>query len=288
MPELAEVETVRSDLESVALNQKIDRVEIFGHRTVRRHDPKMLIDELPGLSLASFRRHGKYLLCDLDDGRVLVIHLRMSGQLLWKESRDKSRISAPSALVRDDGSKVEKHTHARLFLDGGNELRFVDPRTFGELWLTSHDVPEMSHVGPDALTDFETVDEFRNALIKRKSAIKAVLLNQAVVAGIGNIYSDEMLWRAKVRYSKSPDKLTRPTIERLHHAMKEVLAEAVKNRGSSLADAQYVDLFGKTGVAQGRHDVYAREHQPCNRCEHPIRRAAFGGRSTFFCPNCQK
>ena len=273
MPELAEVETVRADLAGVAIGKTIARVSIHGARTVRRHEPGILEAELPGRTITGLRRIGKYLLVDLDNDQVLVVHLRMSGQLLWKP---------------DEHAELEKHTHARIHFVSGEELRFVDPRTFGELWLSEPDLPEMSHIGPDALNDLPTANDLAQRFAGRKSGLKSLLLNQQVVAGIGNIYSDEMLWQAKLRYSRTPDSLSKPAVARLHSAMKEILVAAVASRGSSLRDQQYVDLYGNTGGAQLALHAYDREHQPCHRCEHPIKRMSFGGRSTFFCPHCQR
>jgi formamidopyrimidine-DNA glycosylase len=184
--------------------------------------------------------------------------------------------------------QLEKHTHARLLFVSGEELRFVDPRTFGELWLSDPSLPEMSHIGPDALDGVATPADLAARFAGRTSVLKSLLLNQQVVAGIGNIYSDEMLWHARLRYSRRPDSLTHAAVARLHGAMKFVLREAVAHRGSSLSDQQYVDLYGNTGSAQLALNAYAREHLPCPRCEHPIKRLSFGGRSTFFCPHCQR
>lgn len=273
MPELPEVETVRRDLAGVAIGSTFASVAVTGARSVRRHAPSLLQERLAQRTIIGVRRHGKYLLIDLDDTNVVVVHLRMSGQLLWTP-RD-----APLA----------KHTHVRFtFAIGEHELRFVDPRTFGEVWWSPPSLPTMDHIGPDAWLDLPTPESLFSRCTGRRSAIKALLLNQEILAGIGNIYSDELLWRARIRYSRTPDRLTRPAWARLHAAMKEVLGEAIEARGSSLSDAQYVDLYGRVGAAQRRHDVYAREHEPCGRCGAPIRRRSFGGRSTFFCAHCQR
>ncbi len=273
MPELPEVETIRRDLEHEVAGKTIVSVRVDGTRTVRRQDPEKFTEAVAGKRVQRFRRHGKFLFMDLDDGAVVALHLRMSGQLLW---------------TPDASSPVVKHTHARIEFDNGEELRFVDPRTFGELWRTTRTAPELAHLGPDALNDVAGPAELGKRLSGRRSGLKTLLLNQAVIAGIGNIYSDEILFRARLRQTRTPDSLSKPALSRLWEAVTDVLREAVERRGSTLADQQYVDLYGRVGTAQREHDVYAREGQPCVVCERPIERIQIAGRSSFFCRKCQR
>ncbi len=272
MPELPEVETVRRNLAQSVLKKSIEHVDLFGPRTVRRHDPAVVVSVLQGAAFVEARRHGKYLGLDLDNGFSLGMHLRMSGQL----------------RVHGQGDPVAPHTHARIHFDDGTELRFIDPRTFGELWVCDVDDALSDSLGPDALTALPTPDELRNALIGRRVAIKTLLLDQSVLAGLGNIYADEVLWQARVKNTALPSQLSKPAFKRLVDAIELVLGRAVSTGGSTLADAQYVDVFGNAGTAQTHHAVYAREGKPCLRCGTPIGRRVVGGRSSFSCRRCQR
>lgn len=272
MPELPEVETVRRDLEHEALGRRILSVRVDGVRTVRRHDPALLVDGLAGRRIEGVKRKGKYLLIELDRG-VMVVHLRMSGQLLW---------------TRDPDEPLRKHTHARIAFDNGDELRFVDPRTFGEMWLTDGELSELSHLGPDAWNEVDGPAVLRSRMIKRRSGLKVLLLDQKVVAGIGNIYADEILWTSRLRHDRVPASLTSREFARLHSAMRDVLAQAIELRGSSLVDQQYVDLYGRAGQDQHQHRTYGRAGKPCDRCGREIERTKIGGRSAFWCRRCQR
>ncbi|HWW54860.1 MAG TPA: bifunctional DNA-formamidopyrimidine glycosylase/DNA-(apurinic or apyrimidinic site) lyase, partial [Acidimicrobiales bacterium] len=222
-------------------------------------------------------RKGKYLLIRLDDADVLVVHLGMSGQLLF---------------VRHIKEPLEKHTHVVITFTIGGQLRFVDPRTFGEIFVTAGDhvaaeVPELAHLGFDPLDDVMTWNKFGEILRVRKTKLKPLLMDQAFLAGIGNIYSDEILFAAGLRWDRPSDSLTAQEIRRLYRAMVETLQEAIRHRGSSLADEQYRDLFGEIGDFQSQHKVYDREGQACRRCRSPIVRVRVGGRSHFLCGQCQ-
>jgi len=261
---------VRRDLARELQGAVIDDVSVTGARSVRRNDAAAFRRGLRGRTLASFGRHGKYLLLGLDNGRVLVGHLRMSGQFL---------------LVPSGAAEV-KHTHVRLALADGRELRFVDPRTFGELFVTTAELPELATLGVDALA----LDRHMlGALLRaRRARLKALLLDQRVIAGIGNIYSDEILWTARLRGVRPADRVRPVEVGRLYDAVAAVLGEAVERRGSSLADAQYVDLAGQPGSYQEAHQVYGRAGLPCPRCGRAIERTVVGQRSHFWCRNCQR
>jgi formamidopyrimidine-DNA glycosylase len=277
MPELPEVEVVRRDLEREITGRRVKAVEVDGMRSVRRHhNRKQFINRLEGHKIVSIERRGKYILCRLDGDDVLVIHLGMSGQLLRAKS---SRETRP------------KHTHVVITFQQGGQLRFVDPRTFGEMFVTETDalakVSELSHLGLDPLEAPMSWEHFGNLISQKHAKLKSLLMDQKFVAGIGNIYSDEILWGAGLRWDRISDSLSAQEVRRLYRSMVETLQEAVKYRGSSLADEQYVDLFGKPGEFQLHHKVYAREGEACRRCRQPITRERVGGRSTFYCPACQ-
>jgi formamidopyrimidine-DNA glycosylase len=279
MPELPEVETIKRDLEKEIVTKRVKSVEVFLPRSIRRHEDKDdFIKRVEGRKVLGIRRRGKYLLIDLDaDKDVLVVHLGMSGQLLRAKS-------AKEPLV--------KHTHVVITFTQSGQIRFVDPRTFGEMFVTHADdldkaVPELEHLGFDPVDDVMSWTRFGALLDKRHTQLKTLLMDQQFVAGIGNIYSDEILFAAGLRYDRLSDSLSAQEVRRLYRGMIETLAEAIKHRGSSLADEQYRDLFGAVGDYQGQHQVYDREGQPCRRCRHEVVRLKVNGRSSFMCETCQ-
>jgi formamidopyrimidine-DNA glycosylase len=278
VPELPEVETIRRDLDKEIVSRRIKTVEVKGKRSVRRHKSGAEFKaRLEGKRVASIRRAGKYLLVGLDGDDVLVVHLGMSGQLL--------RAKGPK-------DPVDKHTHVIITFTQGGQLRFVDPRTFGEMFVTASDeltsqVPELAHLGFDPLEDVMSWSRFGQLLAERPTALKTLLMDQKFVAGIGNIYSDEILFAAGLRYDRPSDSLSTQEIRRLYRAMVETLSEAVKYRGSSLADEQYRDLYGVTGDYQVQHQVYDRSGQSCRRCRNPVVKVKVNGRSAFLCEHCQ-
>jgi len=284
MPELPEVETVRRGLNARVVGRRIDAVEVGRERTVRRTSAVALVAGLTGTTIEHFDRRGKYLLGQLDSGDALMIHLRMSGRL----------------LVAPIGEPRPAHTHVTLTLAAGGpaaspaeELRFVDPRTFGEVVVYDPDhvateVPELARMGVDPVAEVVTVRQLGDLLGSRRRQLKALLLDQHVIAGIGNIYCDEALHRARLRWDRSSDSLSRSEVARLHTAIHEVLSEAIDAGGSTLADTQYVDLEGGGGWFQLAHRVYDRAGQRCLTCGRAdIARAVVGGRATAWCPRCQ-
>jgi len=280
VPELPEVETIRRDLEREVAGRKIKQVEATGLRSIRRHKTKKdFIARLEGRKVGGIQRKGKYLLMRLDGQPpdVLVIHLGMSGQLLWAKS---AKEPAP------------KHTHVVVRFTPAGELRYVDPRTFGELFVTSADgledaVPELAHLGFDPLSEVMSWNRFGEMLLARRTKLKPLLMDQKFLAGIGNMYADEILWAAGLRFDRPSDSLSAQEVRRLYRAMVETLQEAIKHRGSSLADEQYRDLFGEVGDFQSQHKVYDRAGEPCPRCRTAITRLKWQGRSTFLCERCQ-
>src|SRR5665213_2078381 len=265
MPELPEVETIRRDLQGEVVGRKIKSVEVRNGRTVRRHpSAKQFRARLEGHTIKDIGRSGKYLFLGLDDGSTLVVHLGMSGQLQRAKSAKETK--AP-------------HTHAVLTFTQGGQLRFVDPRTFGELFVSAPPVegeralPELAHLGFDPLEDIMSWEKFWVLLAQHKSGLKALLMDQEFVAGIGNMYADEILFAAGLRYDRLSNSLSSQEVRRLYRSMVEVLTEAVKHRGSSLADGQYRDLFGEVGDYQGQHQAYDRDGQACRRCRATITKA---------------
>jgi formamidopyrimidine-DNA glycosylase len=278
MPELPEVEVLRRDLEQEIVGKKVKSIDVDGGRSIRRHkDPSQFEARLVGRRITSVKRYGKYILCALDSGDVLVVHLGMSGRLL---------------RVASARRPLDKHTHVVITFTQGGQLRFVDPRTFGEMFVTERDhleerVSELAHLGIDPLEDTMSWEHFGAVLAARHAKLKPLLMDQKVFAGIGNIYSDEILWGAGLRWDRMSDAITAEEVRRLYRSMVETLQDAVRYRGSSLADEQYVDLFGKLGEYQLHHKVYAREGAACPRCRHTVVRERVGGRSTFYCEACQ-
>jgi formamidopyrimidine-DNA glycosylase len=250
---------------------------VHGTRTVRRQPKKQFITRLEGTKITGVDRKGKYLLLKLDTGDVIVIHLRMSGQLLRVPNKE----------------PVIKHTHVVVTFTQGGQLRFVDPRTFGEVFVVSgeniaEEAPELTTLGVDPVEEPISWTDFARLMMAHPMKLKAFLMDQSLIAGIGNIYSDEILFAAGLRYDRMTDSLSSQEIRRLYRAVVETLHEAIKYGGSTLADEGYVDLNGRPGEFQEHHKVYARDRQPCRRCRrNPVVKAKFQGRSTYFCGVCQ-
>lgn len=280
MPELPEVETVRRSVHESVVGTTITDVRVGRERSVRRTGAAVVKAGLLGEQFVDTRRRGKYLVFDLANGNAMMVHLRMSGRLLLVDPLD----------------AIEPHTHVALRLEktGASpiEMRFVDPRTFGEVVVFNPDddlVPELGRLGLDPIVDEFTFDNFRAALGKRHRGLKATLLDQSVIAGIGNIYADEILHRARLRWDRRVDELSTRQVRDLHEATVSVIAEAVEAGGSTLTDTQYVDALGREGIFQTQHRVYARQGERCITCGRGIVRRVMGaGRSTHFCPVCQR
>ena len=283
MPELPEVETVRRGIEALAVGRHISCVEVGRERSVRRVGRDAVIHGLTDTTIVDARRRGKYLLFSLDTGDAMMIHLRMSGRVLI----DEPHVARPL------------HTHVVLRLDETpshpqHELRFVDPRTFGEVVVydprdESGVLPELTRMGVDPICDEFDAGVLENALRGRRGALKPLLLNQSVVAGIGNIYADEILHRAKLRWDRPADTLTKRQIGLLADAVTDILQTAITAGGSTLTDTQYVDVDGQVGSFQDQHRVYGRGGEICQTCGiGRIRRVIAAGRSTCFCPRCQR
>ena len=278
MPELPEVETVRRGLEQHLVGRRITRVEVGRERVVRRTSREALIHDLTNTVVERADRRGKYLLMPLDSGDHLMIHLRMSGQVLLAEA----------------GAVRPPHTHVVLSLDDGREVWFVDPRTFGEVVVFAPDrveieVPELARLGPDPIADDFDRAALRSIVRSTRRALKPLLLDQQAIAGIGNIYADEILHDARLHPARAASELSTRAEVHLHTSILDVLTEAIRAGGSTLADAQYVDLMGSGGSYQDEHRVYGREGERCITCGRGwVRRTTSGGRSTHYCPVCQR
>ena len=277
VPELPEVEVVRGGLERWVVGRTVARAEMLHPRATRRHlaGPQDVVDRLTGRTIEAARRRGKYLWLPLaGTDEALLGHLGMSGQLLVLPPQD------------PDGP----HLRARLaFADGGRELRFVDQRTFGGLSVEpmTGGVPAViAHIGLDPLDPAFSVPDFTAALRRRRTGVKRALLDQSLISGIGNIYADEALWRAKLHFARPTETLTGPAVAALVEAARAVMTEALAAGGTSF-DALYVNVNGESGYFDRSLDVYGRRDEPCRRCGTPIRRDPFMNRSSFTCPRCQ-
>jgi formamidopyrimidine-DNA glycosylase len=276
VPELPEVEVVRLGLERGVVGRTVSRVQVAHPRAIRRHEAGEadFVALLTGRTITAARRRGKYLWLPLDSGDALTGHLGMSGQL----------------LVVPADTPPETHLRVRLeFSDGGRELRFVDQRTFGGLLVVAggEKLPStIAHIARDPLDDAFDDAAFRVALVRRRTGVKRALLDQTLVSGVGNIYADEALWRARLHWARPTETLTRPEVTRLLAAVRTVLWEALAAGGTSF-DALYVSTEGVSGLFERELAVYGREHQPCRRDGTPVRRDRFMNRSSYSCPTCQ-
>jgi formamidopyrimidine-DNA glycosylase len=276
VPELPEVETVRRGLEHTVVGRTVAAVEVRHDRAVRRHVPGEadFAAALTGRTILAARRRGKFLWLPLDSGDALVAHLGMSGQLV--------------ALPADapDGP----HLRVRLsFTDGGPQLRFVYQRTFGGMQVDpgGAELPHpLRHIGLDPFDPLFDDKVFSQALRARRTGVKRAMLDQGLVSGIGNMYADEALWRAKLHYERPTASLTAGQVKALLAGVRGVMTEALA--AGTTFDGLYVNVNGQSGYFDVALDVYGREGEPCHRCGTAIVREPFMNRSSFFCPHCQK
>ena len=276
MPELPEVEVVRAGLERHVLGHTIDSVDVLHPRPVRR-DPRGstgFAGVLVGQRIDAVRRRGKYFWLALANGDAMLGHLGMSGQM----------------LLTQPGAPDDRHLRVRFGLSPSLEMRFVDQRMFGGLLVSTGgaDLPiEIVHIARDPIDpDFDD-DEFVRRTRRRTSGIKRLLLDQGLISGVGNIYADEALWRARLHGDRPGDRLTGPVLRGLLGHVREVMGEALAQGGTSF-DALYVNVNGESGYFDRSLDAYGQEGEPCRRCATPIRRVAFMNRSSYFCPRCQR
>jgi formamidopyrimidine-DNA glycosylase len=275
MPELPEVETVARDLrrrllpDAGSAGPVITGARVAWTRTLRDGDPASFASGITGRRIEAIRRRGKQVIVDLSGGAFLTIHLKMTGQLFV----------VPAELP------IDPYERLAMTLDDGREIRFRDIRKFGRVGLYVADDDPFNAIGPEPLDDRFTLKAFRQRIRGRRARLKPLLVDQAFLAGVGNIYADEALWRSKLHPLRSARSL-RPSDERnLYRHIREILAEAVERRGSSIDDYTAPD---GDGAMQDRLDVYQRTGEPCHRCGRPIRRIVIGIRATHFCSWCQR
>ena len=271
MPELPEVETVANGVHARVAGGRIERVWTSGKPQTFKTPEDEIAAALTGARIERVRRVGKTVVVDLQPPSQFLVHLGMTGRL----------------LVAQPEVPWPPHTHAVLSLADGRELRFVDPRRFGRLSVIKPD-PESGngYDGPGAEPTSISAGEFAQLFRGRKLAIKAALLNQSILHGVGNIYADESLFRAGIRPRKAAGRLTRVELDRLHAALQQVLARAIELGGSSVSD--YVDAAGVRGFFQLEHKVYGRAGELCRDCGTSLKKIVVGGRTTIYCSQCQK
>lgn len=281
MPELPEVETIKRDLRRRLRGKTIRQVLICpdprGCRLFRRFPSERgFTRRLANRTIGDLKRRAKYLLLYLDTEEVLTLHLGMSGRLLLLPPKN----------------PLPPHTRMVLRLAGGEQLCFVDPRKFGEVYLFSEKKGEVRvnpfNLGPEPLGKKFTRQELEKILSHRETAIKSVLLDQKAIAGLGNIYSDEALFRARIHPARKSSTLGKQEVATLYRAIRDILKEAISLRGTTAGDRQYVDGRGRPGSFQTRLKVYQRKGQGCPRCGRIIRTRKISGRTTHFCPGCQR
>ncbi len=280
MPELPEVETVVRGLYASLRGYTITKVAIHWPGSIDAPDPGLFAQRLTGRTVTGVDRRGKWIVIELDDGQTLLIHLRMTGQLLL-ETTDCPETEAVSA-----------YTRVIFYLDNGpgtngGRLRFSDMRKFGRLILTDEPSEVLGKLGPEPLADDFTVERFASMLAERRGRIKSLLLNQGFLAGLGNIYVNEALWRAHIHPLRSADSLSSEEVRELHHAIRSVLRAAVIEGGTTLENGNFKQADGEAGEFASQLLVYDREGEPCGRCGAIIERIKVGQRGTYFCPSCQ-
>jgi formamidopyrimidine-DNA glycosylase len=273
VPELPEVETIVGDLRPHMVGRTITRCELSFPTIVRHPEPEAFVDSVVGTRIESVGRRGKYILVGLGGDLLLVVHLGMTGQL---------RLVDPAA-------PLQNHTHAVFFLDDGLQLRYRDPRRFGRLLLGTEQAliasKKMPRLGPEPIDPEFAAEELYRRLRKRRTALKAVLLDQGAIAGVGNIYADESLHRARLRPDRVASTVSKKSAQRLHESLRASLQTAIENRGSSVDT--YRDAWGEIGGQQEKLLVYGRAGEPCFTCGRPLSMIRIAGRSTVFCRRCQ-
>ena len=272
MPELPEVETIRVQLEPELVGRRIERLDVLDGRWSRPLPPQELAAPVAGRSIEGLERRGKYLLLRLDRDETLVMHLRMTGNLLLVEP----------------GAPDQPYLRARFLLDDGRELRFTDPRRFGEAFLLGSaalDERFRGRLGVEPLSEEFTVAALEQVATGSRAPLKSFLLDQARLAGVGNIYADEALFRARLHPLSPAGSMRSEHVEALRDGVVDALRAGLAGGGASIDD--YRDARGERGAMQDEFLVHTREGKPCLRCGETIRRIVVGGRSTYYCPGCQ-
>lgn len=277
MPELPEVETYVRALEPLLLGKTILMAEVRWPRTIAAPGAARFTDLVRGRRFSSFDRRGKYMLLGLDSGETLVVHLRMTGELRLLSPTQPDAGVAPTP--------IDKHTHVLFDLDTNEQLRYRDTRKFGRIWLVEDSATVVGNLGPEPLDADFVPQTLAQSLAGRKASIKALLLNQTVLAGVGNIYADEALFHAGIDPRRAGGSLALEETKRLHLALRDVLLAGIEAQGSSVQN--YAPPTGARGGFQEQFQVFRRSGEPCFTCGTPVSRTVLSQRSTHFCPACQ-
>jgi formamidopyrimidine-DNA glycosylase len=274
MPELPEVETIRRDLNKELKGRKIVKLKLHDWAKMLKPTPGALAKAVEGKRIRDFDRRAKLLLMHLDDhGTTIAIHLKLSGQL----------------YIRKQTQAPDRFTHVVLKLDKGEELRFNDLRKFGFMKVVENkkDLDKLlSEFGPEPFTPEFTFDKFKNIIAKSSRAIKTTIMDQSKISGVGNIYADEALWRAKIHPEQSAGKLTEKQLKDLYDAILFVLKQGIEDRGTSVD--QYRDIYSQEGRHERNLQVFRQNGKPCPACGTKVEKIKVGGRGTHFCPKCQE
>ena len=272
MPEMPEVETIRKSLMDNVVNKKIESVSVFLDRLIKYPDAEQFVNVITGQTILQLNRTGKYLRFLLSDGTELIIHLRMTGQLLYSDSE-----------------LDVKYARLIMFFDDGSKLVYADLRTLGALYAVKKDelklIKGLDNMGPEPLSDEFTLDYLKSIAGKKRVKMKSFLLNQAYIGGLGNIYADEALFLAGIHPERLANSLKTEEIEKLYSAINKVISEGIRDGGTTFSD--YRDGNGEKGSHQENLFVYQRTDAPCKTCGTAIERLVIGGRSSHFCPKCQ-
>ncbi|MEK7658226.1 MAG: DNA-formamidopyrimidine glycosylase [Patescibacteria group bacterium] len=297
MPELPEVQTIIDDLNEKIIGHRIIGVWFDAPKLIKKPKPKDFKKQIKGLKITEVKRRGKNILiylkkCQMSGVKcqmfLLLIHQKLTGHLLYGkwEAKNGNVKSLIKGLLEE---KVNNYIHLIFYLDNGWQLGLSDLRKFAKVMFGKKEeiekMPDLSEIGPEPLNRYFNISKFRNIIKKKKGKIKQVLMDQKIIAGIGNIYSDEILWSAEIHPFKKTNELTANELKNLYVAMRQILVKAIKFRGASISD--YRDAFGKPGGYAKIRKVYQREGESCSRCQIRIKRVKIGGRSAHFCPKCQ-
>lgn len=273
MPELPEVEAVRLGLDQTIVNKKVTNIEIYWDNIIKHNDLEQFKDILIGQTCQSIKRRGKFLLFYFDT-HVMLSHLRMEGKYFFSNKQ----------------TPLDKHTHVVIELDHTDELRYHDVRKFGRMELVrigeEWKTDSLSKLGPEPTIETFSEEDINSYLTNKTTAIKNILLDQKMVAGLGNIYVDEVLFRSNIHPGTSATNIDKSDVKRLYNSIIHIMDEAIKAGGSTIRT--YTNMFGEAGDYQNQHQVYAKDGQPCRQCQSLIKKIKIGGRGTHYCPSCQK
>ena len=268
MPELPEVETIKNELSPYIIGRRFTALTICDAKPIRFPSVDEFCQKLIGQKIANIKRRGKYLIFHLSSGEVLIIHLRMTGALLFNPK------------------EPDRYTRIIFYLDNGSQFTFTDRRRLGALWLVENEQTIIGKLGPEPLVAEFTAETLAKRLQKHQAPIKAVLLDQTFIAGIGNMYADEALFKAEIHPLRKSNSLSPQEVLKLHSAIVDVLRSAINNKGASVDT--YKRPSGELGTAHFNFHVAHRGGKPCPICDMPIQRLAIRNRGSYFCPNCQK